>query len=202
MNVQNQPPLPRAPHPRPALTQLVPPFAARPTADRVWLVAAHGGAGCTTIRMSARDRYADAGRGLPVSADPRLPSRVVLCAMCTGRGLEALRALLADWNAGLFGQTILMGVAVTMPLPKTPRELRRARFWSAPPRPRCGGCPSSADSTSTAFPKRIRARTPRCSRTSKRLAERHEKLVDAVHRRGAGDVRPWKAHQQRTSKEK
>lgn len=43
MNVQNQPPLPRAPHPRPALTQLVPPFAARPTADRVWLVAAHGG---------------------------------------------------------------------------------------------------------------------------------------------------------------
>lgn len=45
MNVQNQPPLPRAPHPRPALTQLVPPFAARPTADRVWLVAAHGGAG-------------------------------------------------------------------------------------------------------------------------------------------------------------
>ena len=29
MNVQNQPPLPRAPHPRPALTQLVPPFAAR-----------------------------------------------------------------------------------------------------------------------------------------------------------------------------
>ena len=87
MNVQNQPPLPRAPHPRPALTQLVPPFAARPTADRVWLVAAHGGAGCTTIRMSARDRYADAGRGLPVSADPRLPSRVVLCAMCTGRCL-------------------------------------------------------------------------------------------------------------------
>lgn len=125
MNVQNQPPLPRAPHPRPALTQLVPPFAARPTADRVWLVAAHGGAGCTTIRMSARDRYADAGRGLPVSADPRVPSRVVLCAMCTGRGLEALRALLADWNAGLFGQTILMGVAVTMPLPKTPRELRK-----------------------------------------------------------------------------
>ena len=114
MNVQNQPPLPRAPHPRPALTQLVPPFAARPTADRVWLVAAHGGAGCTTIRMSARDRYADAGRGLPVSADPRLPSRVVLCAMCTGRGLEALRALLADWNAGLFGRTVLMGVAVTM----------------------------------------------------------------------------------------
>ena len=102
MNVQNQPPLPRAPHPRPALTQLVPPFAARPTVDRVWLVAAHGGAGCTTIRMSARDRYADAGRGL-----------------------EALRALLADWNAGLFGQTILMGVAVTMPLPKTPRELRK-----------------------------------------------------------------------------
>ena len=137
MNVQNQPPLPRAPHPRPALTQLVPPFAARPTADRVWLVAAHGGAGCTTIRMSARDRYADAGRGLPVSAAPRLPSRVVLCAMCTGRGLEALRALLADWNAGLFGQTILMGVAVTMPLQgRAPGRLRRARAVEAALHPR------------------------------------------------------------------
>lgn len=116
-NVRRQPPQ--------QLTGLIPSFAARPTTDRVWLVAAHGGAGCTTIRMSARDRYADAGRALPVSTDPSRPSRIVLCAMCTGRGLESLRGLLADWNAGLFGPTVLAGVAVTMPLPRTPRELRR-----------------------------------------------------------------------------
>ena len=54
MNVQNQPPLPRAPHPRPALTQLVPPFAARPTADRVWLVAALDWLQC--IRQSDEGR--------------------------------------------------------------------------------------------------------------------------------------------------
>jgi len=106
------------------LTRLIPSFAARPT-GRVWLVAAHGGAGCTTIRMSAKDSYADAGRALPVSTDPAEPSRIVLCSMCTGRGLESLRALLADWNAGLFGRTVLMGVAVTMPTSRTPRALRR-----------------------------------------------------------------------------
>ncbi len=103
----------------------IPSFVAHPTSDLIWLVGAHGGAGCSTILMSAKDRYADAGRALPVSADPHVPARIVLCAMCTGRGLESLRGLLADWNAGLFGTTVLMGVAVTMPSPKTPRELRR-----------------------------------------------------------------------------
>lgn len=103
----------------------IPAFVAHPRSDLIWLVGAHGGAGCSTILMSAKDRYADAGRALPVSADPRVPARIVLCAMCTGRGLESLRGLLADWNAGLFGTTVLMGVAVTMPSPKTPRELRR-----------------------------------------------------------------------------
>ena len=35
----------------PQLTTLIPSFAA-PVTDRVWLVGAHGGAGCTTIRHS------------------------------------------------------------------------------------------------------------------------------------------------------
>ncbi|OSG97442.1 hypothetical protein LMG10733_1330 [Bifidobacterium adolescentis] len=103
----------------------IPSFAARPAPGRIWLVGAHGGSGCSTIRMSAKDRYVDAGRALPVSTDPRVPSRIVLCAMCTGRGLESLRNLLANWNDGLFGASVLMGVAVTMPSPRTPRELRR-----------------------------------------------------------------------------
>ena len=103
----------------------MPSFAARPAPGRIWLVGAHGGSGCSTIRMSARDRYMDAGRALPVSTDPCVPSRIVLCAMCTGRGLESLRSLLSNWNDGFFGASILMGVAVTMPSSRTPRELRR-----------------------------------------------------------------------------
>lgn len=79
----------------PQLTTLIPSFTA-PVTDRVWLVGAHGGAGCTTIRHSDPERFADAGRALPVSPDPSMPSRVILCAMGTGRGLESLRALLAD----------------------------------------------------------------------------------------------------------
>ncbi|OZG59262.1 hypothetical protein BLEM_2297 [Bifidobacterium lemurum] len=106
------------------LTGLIPAFDARPT-RRVWLVAAHGGAGCTTIRRSAMDFYADAGRALPLSVDPAEPSRIVLCAMCTGRGLESLRGLLAEWDAGRFGPTRLLGVAVTMPHARTPRQLRK-----------------------------------------------------------------------------
>ena len=82
----------------PQLTTLIPSFAA-PVTDRVWLVGAHGGAGCTTIRHSDPERFADAGRALPVSQDPSMPSRIILCAMGTGRGLESLRALLADQSA-------------------------------------------------------------------------------------------------------
>ena len=68
----------------PQLTTLIPSFAA-PVTDRVWLVGAHGGAGCTTIRHSDPERFADAGRALPVSQDPSMPSRIILCAMGTGR---------------------------------------------------------------------------------------------------------------------
>lgn len=104
----------------PQLTTLIPSFAA-PVTDRVWLVGAHGGAGCTTIRHSDPERFADAGRALPVSQDPSMPSRIILCAMGTGRGLESLRALLADQSAGLFGASILLGAAITDPAPRVPR---------------------------------------------------------------------------------
>lgn len=108
------------------LTRLLPAFEA-PATDRIWLVAAHGGAGCTTVRHSMPDFYADAGRALPVSRDPQTPSMIVLCAMGTGRGLESLRTLLADWDDGKLGSARLLGVAVTMPLPFTrmPRQLRK-----------------------------------------------------------------------------
>ena len=94
----------------------------------MWLVGAHGGAGCTTIRHSDPERFADAGRALPVSPDPSMPSRVILCAMGTGRGLESLRALLADQSAGLFGASILLGAAITDPVPRVPRPLVAARI--------------------------------------------------------------------------
>ena len=113
-----------------ALTTLIPPFTA-PVTDRVWLVAAHGGAGCTTIRHSNPELFADAGRALPVSRDPAVPSRIILCAMGTGRGLEALRALLADQSAGLFGASILLGAAITDPAPHVPRPLVAARIQLA-----------------------------------------------------------------------
>ena len=111
----------------PQLTTLIPSFAA-PVTDRVWLVGAHGGAGCTTIRHSDPERFADAGRALPVSQDPSMPSRIILCAMGTGRGLESLRALLADQSAGLFGASILLGAAITDPVPRMPRPLVAARI--------------------------------------------------------------------------
>ena len=74
----------------PQLTTLIPSFAA-PVTDRVWLVGAHGGAGCTTIRHSDPERFADAGRALPVSQDPSMPSRIILCAMGTGSGRKGSR---------------------------------------------------------------------------------------------------------------
>ena len=127
----------------PQLTTLIPSFAA-PVTDRVWLVGAHGGAGCTTIRHSDPDRFADAGRALPVSQDPSMPSRIILCAMGTGRGLESLRALLADQSAGLF--------------PVCPGLWWRRASNCHPPSA-CGGCPISKGLNSTGFPGVIRPRT-------------------------------------------
>ena len=50
------------------------------------------------------------------------------CALGTGRGLESLRALLADQSAGLFGASILLGAAITDPVPRMPRPLVAARI--------------------------------------------------------------------------
>lgn len=60
--------------------------------------------------------------------DAAMPSRIILCAMGTGRGLESLRALLADQSAGLFGASILLGAAITDPVPRMPRPLVAARI--------------------------------------------------------------------------
>jgi hypothetical protein len=98
-----------------------------PVTDRVWLVGAHGGAGCTTIYRSAPDVYADAGRALPISGDAHRPSRIVLCARGDSRGHEALRELLNEADAGLFSPSILLGVAVTVPCSRPPLVLERSR---------------------------------------------------------------------------
>lgn len=108
------------------VTRLLPCFQA-PVTEHVWLVAAHGGAGCTTIYREGADLdvWEDAGRVMPVSEDPARPSMVVLCAMGTGRGLEALRLLLADWHEGNWTATVLLGVIVTAPMPHVPCQLRQ-----------------------------------------------------------------------------
>lgn len=107
-------------------SKLLPSFEA-PATHRVWLVAAHGGAGCSTIYSSAKDRYADAGRALPVSSQVDAPSHIVLCAQGTSRGLESLQDLLREWRSGLFGSTELVGIAVTSPRVRTPHVLVRSR---------------------------------------------------------------------------
>jgi hypothetical protein len=98
-----------------------------PQAGRVWLVGAHGGAGCTTICRSALGFWADAGRALPLSPDPDRPARFVLCAMGTSRGLEALQAFLVEANEGRFAPAVLVGAAVTMPARFPPLALERSR---------------------------------------------------------------------------
>ena len=79
----------------PQLTTLIPSFAA-PVTDRVWLVGAHGGAGCTTIRHSDPERFADAGRALPVSQDPSMPSRIIHPVPRMPRPLVAARIQLSS----------------------------------------------------------------------------------------------------------
>lgn len=141
---------------------LLPCFPADP--GRVWLVGAHGGAACTTVYMSDRSLYADAGRALPVSMDPSRPAHVVLCARGTGRGLQALRELLAWWHAGGMGATRLLGVAVTAPCRRTPRALRRGTDLIGSARPPCGACHGYRDSNSMRSPMPGRPPTGACAR--------------------------------------
>ena len=119
-------------------SRLLPVFEA-PATDRVWLVAAHGGAGCTTIYRSAPDGYADAGRALPVCADK--PCRMVVCAQGTVEGLRAVQGVLLEWVEGSYGPTVLCGVVVTNRVARLPPVLRDAyrqvdsaapRFWRLP----------------------------------------------------------------------
>lgn len=121
-------------------TRLLPVFDA-PSTGRVWLVAAHGGAGCTTIYRSAPSLYADAGRALPYRAAVDDPPRIVLCATGSCQGLEALRGLLAEWVDGALAPCVLLGVAVTACMRRPPGGLRRGclqvgsvapRLWRLP----------------------------------------------------------------------
>lgn len=115
------------------MSDLLPVFEA-PETRRVWLVAAHGGAGCSTIYESDPRFYADAGRALPHCSTS--PSRVVVCAMGTVRGLEAAQGLLREARDGGWGSTLLAGLVVTVPVAKEPKVLSDARklVMSAAPR--------------------------------------------------------------------
>lgn len=145
------------------LTGLLPVFDA-PVTDRVWLVAAHGGAGCTTIRHGLPDVYADAGRALPVSVDSARPSRMVLCAMGTGRGLEALQGLLVEWSEGRFGSSLVVGCAVTDPVARMPRELVKGRLQLASVSPRLWRLPFIAGLELSGFPQRYPSAYARMAR--------------------------------------
>lgn len=147
---------------------LLPCFDA-PATDRVWLVAAHGGAGCSTIYRSAPALYADAGRALPVCGDPSQPSRIVVCAKGSMQGLESLRALLADWHEGRLGATVLLGVAVTDPMPRPPRVLNRARLQVTSPAPRSWRLPYLPKLPVEGWPERWPAAYRRMADASERL---------------------------------
>ncbi|WP_349679120.1 DUF6668 family protein [Bifidobacterium sp. UBA4282] len=114
------------------VTGLLPVFDA-PATRRVWLVAAHGGAGCSTIYRSAPELYADAGRAFPVPVDGSDPV-FVLCAMGSCQGLESLRRLLSEWDRGLL-PGVLAGVAVTDCMPRMPRSLVRGGLQVCSPAP-------------------------------------------------------------------
>lgn len=114
------------------VTGLLPVFDA-PATGRVWLVAAHGGAGCSTIYRSAPELYADAGRAFPVVGDGAPPT-FVLCAMGSCQGLEAVRRLLVDWDRGLLPGS-LAGVAVTDCMPRMPRNLVHGGLQVCSPAP-------------------------------------------------------------------
>lgn len=95
-----------------------------PDSSRVWLVGAHGGAGVSTIRASSPQLFADAGRAIPTAP---AGTRLVVCAMATGRGLVAARDLLRQIADGAYGEGVkAVGLACTCPYAKTPKELREA----------------------------------------------------------------------------
>lgn len=141
----------------PQLTTLIPSFAA-PVTDRVWLVGAHGGAGCTTIRHSDPERFADAGRALPVSQDPSMPSRIILCAMA--RGAASNRC--AHCSPTSRPDCSAHRSCWARPSP-TPRPVCPGLWWrrasNCHPPSACGGCPISKGLNSTGFPGVIRPRT-------------------------------------------
>lgn len=100
------------------------PVVGVPDSSRVWLVGAHGGAGVSTVRASSPQLFADAGRAIPTAP---AGTRLVVCAMATGRGLVAARDLLRQISEGVYGSNCrVVGLAVTCPYAKTPRELREA----------------------------------------------------------------------------
>lgn len=89
----------------------------------MWLTAAHGGAGCSTLAELSVG-WRDAGRAWPLSPQPDRPARVLLCARTSYTGLRAAQAALTDWASGRVPVT-LEGLVLAAAAPgRPPKQLR------------------------------------------------------------------------------
>ncbi|WP_131404677.1 DUF6668 family protein [Aeromicrobium sp. IC_218] len=91
----------------------------------VW-VAAHGGAGATSLRQGS-------GAGLDLTGqwpDPELgwPSRVVLVCRSNAAGLDAAGRMLQEWVSRAVPDVRVLAVAVVADAPARPTKLMRARL--------------------------------------------------------------------------
>lgn len=141
----------------PQLTTLIPSFAA-PVTDRVWLVGAHGGAGCTTIRHSDPDRFADAGRALPVSQDPPCPRASSCAPWARGAASNRCARCSPTSRPDCSAHRSCWARPSPTPCPVCPGLWWRRASNCHPPSAR-GGCPISKGLNSTGFPGVIRPRT-------------------------------------------
>jgi hypothetical protein len=89
----------------------------------LWLTAAHGGAGCSTL-VELSVGWKEAGRAWPLSPQPDRPARVLLCARTSYTGLRAAQAALTDWASGRV-PVKLEGLMLAAAAPgRLPRQLR------------------------------------------------------------------------------
>lgn len=79
-------------------------FSVRSPRQMLWLVAAHGGAGVSTLCRSAPGLFASAGRRWPQGACCAVVART------SAGGLLAAQGVLTDWAAGHAGTARLLGL--------------------------------------------------------------------------------------------
>lgn len=88
----------------------------------LWLVSAHGGAGCSTL-AALSGGWRAAGCAWPI-APPTRPARALLCARTSHTGLRAAQAALTDWTSGRV-PVRLEGIVLLASAPgRLPKQLR------------------------------------------------------------------------------